>query len=209
MELGDEMRGVIRVAAAAALTLVIVGCSSSTDAKKDADSSGGGGTDPTASALRFAKSYQEAVNDNDWQHVCQMRTERYRHGTVKQCVADNEEPATPTPSETETSEFPPLVRADGSTVRPKPKPTASGPERAELGPIKASGAKAVPAFGDHPAGTGVMVEWTYTWPDESGVSKYVLRLVRHGDTWLVDQWEEVADSDEAHGDPVGDALMRS
>ncbi|GDY80686.1 hypothetical protein SAV31267_101710 [Streptomyces avermitilis] len=42
-----------------------------------------------------------------------------------------------------------------------------------------------------------------------GVSKDVLRVVRHGDKWLVDQMEEVADSDEAHGDPVGDALMRS
>ncbi|CAM5511463.1 hypothetical protein STENM223S_03121 [Streptomyces tendae] len=203
------MRGVIRVAAAAASTLVIVGCSSNADATKAPGSSGGDGTDSAASALRFAESYQEAVNDRDWQHACQMRTERYRYGTVKQCVADNEEPATPTPSETETSDFPPLVRADGSTVQPKHKPTTSGPDRAELGPIKASGAKAVPAFGDHPAGTGVMVEWTYTWPAESGVSKYVLRLVRHGDTWLVDQREEVADSDEAHGDPVRDALMRS
>ncbi|MET7913928.1 hypothetical protein ABZU45_42205 [Streptomyces avermitilis] len=203
------MRGTIRVAAAAALTLVIVGCSSNADAKKDTGMNGGGGTDPTASALKFAKSYQEAVNNRDWQHVCQMRTERYRHGTVKQCVADNKEPAAPTPSESETSAPPPLVRADGSTVPPKQKPTASGPDRAQLGPIKASGAKAVPAFGDHPAGTGVMVEWTYTWPNESGVSKDVLRLVRHGDKWLVDQMEEVADSDEAHGDPVGDALMRS
>ncbi len=54
-----------------------------------------------------------------------------------------------------------------------------------------------------------MVEYTYTWPDESGVSKHVLRLVRQGDKWLVDQLEDVADSDEAHGDPVEDALMRS
>ncbi|GGS25168.1 hypothetical protein GCM10010284_67590 [Streptomyces rubiginosohelvolus] len=171
--------------------------------------SDGGGADPTASALKFAKSYQEAVNSLDWLQVCHMRTERYRHGTVKECVANNEEPVAPAPSESETSAPPPLVRADGSTVGPKEKPTASGPDRAQLGPIKASGAKAVPAFGDHPAGVGVMVEWTYTWPNESGVSKDVLRLVRHGDKWLVDQTEEVADSDEAHGDPVGDALMRS
>ncbi|MFE9404983.1 hypothetical protein ACFYNY_25130 [Streptomyces sp. NPDC006530] len=170
---------------------------------------GGGGTDQTASALQFAKSYQKALNDNDWQYVCQMRTEQYRHGTVKQCVADNHETAKPTASETEASAPPPLVRADGSTVPPKQKPTASGPDRAQLGPVKATGAKAVPAFGDHPAGTGVMVDYTYTWPKESGVEKDVLRLVRQDGKWLVDQMEEVADSDEAHGDPVGDALMKS
>ncbi len=170
---------------------------------------GGGGTDPTASASKFAKSYQEAVNDQDWQRVCRMRTEQYRHGTVKQCVADNDEPSEPTPSAAETSAPPPLVRADGSTVPPIQKPTDSGPDRAQLGPVKASGVKAVPAFGDHPAGTAVMVEWTYTWPKESGVDKDVLRLVRNDGKWLVDQMEEVADSDETHGDPVGDALMRS
>ncbi|WP_432158341.1 hypothetical protein [Streptomyces sp. bgisy153] len=202
------MRGVIRVAVAAAFTLVIVGCSSNAD-PKETRVNGGGDTDRTASALNFAKSYQEAVNDNDWPHVCRMRTERYRHGTVKQCVADHDEPSEPTPSEAETSAPPPLVRADGSTVPPVQKPTQSGPDRAQLGPVEATRAKAVPAFGDHPAGTGVMVEYTYTWPDESGVSKHVLRLVRQGDKWLVDQLEDVADSDEAHGDPVEDALMRS
>ncbi|MFK4071945.1 hypothetical protein [Streptomyces sp. NPDC029674] len=209
MDLGDGMRGAIRVAVAAAFTVVIVGCSSNADGKKETGRNDGGGTDSTASALKFAKFYQEAVNDDDWQRVCQMRTERYRDGTVKQCVADNAEPAEPTPAATEASDPPPLVRADGSTIPPKQEPTDSGPDRAQLGPVKVSGAKPVPAFGDHPAGTGVMVEWTYTWPNESGVSKDVLRLVRRGDKWLVDQMEEVADSDEAYGDPVRDALMRS
>ncbi|MFE0645025.1 hypothetical protein ACFW2Y_25945 [Streptomyces sp. NPDC058877] len=74
--------------------------------------------------------------------------------------------------------------------------------------MKASSPKPVPAFADHPAGVGVLVQYTYTWPTETGVSTYVLRLVPNGDQWLVDQAEEVADSDEAHGDPVRDALLR-
>ncbi|MEW2267667.1 hypothetical protein ACGF5T_34385 [Streptomyces sp. NPDC047853] len=210
MELGYDMRHAVRVAATAALAIIVAGCSSNVGGDKGTETKDGGGTDTIASVLKFAKTYQEADNDQDWQRVCQMRTDRYRDGTIQQCVAGfHVDAAEPTASVTEESDSPPLVRADGSTVPPRQTPTDSGPERAQLGPVKATGSKAVPPFGDHPAGTGVMVEYTYTWPDDSGVQKYVLRLVQQNGKWLVDQREEVADSDEAHGDPIRDALMRS
>ncbi|MFJ4980347.1 hypothetical protein ACIP6X_34375 [Streptomyces coeruleorubidus] len=210
MKLGDDMRHAVRTAATAALAIIVAGCSSNDGGDKRADANDGGGRDTTASALKFAKAYQEADNGQDWQRVCQMRTDRYRDGTIQQCVAGfHVDTAEPTPSVGAESDPPPLVRADGSTVAPRQTRTVSGPERAQLGPVKATGSKAVPPCGDHPAGMGVMVEYTYTWPDDSGVQKYVLRLVQQNGKWSVDQREEVADSDEAHGDPILDALMRS
>ncbi|CAM5455638.1 hypothetical protein SALBM311S_05339 [Streptomyces alboniger] len=76
------------------------------------------------------------------------------------------------------------------------------------GEVKASAPQSVPAIGDHPAGTGVRVEYTVTWPDSTTTSRKALRVVQQGDTWLVDQSEDIAESDEAHGNPVHDALMR-
>jgi hypothetical protein len=46
-----------------------------------------------------------------------------------------------------------------------------------------------------------------TWPD-STTSRKALRVVQQGDTWLVDQSEDIAELDEAHGNPVRDALTR-
>ncbi|BFO23126.1 hypothetical protein SHKM778_95140 (plasmid) [Streptomyces sp. KM77-8] len=82
------------------------------------------------------------------------------------------------------------------------------PGPGEDGEVKASAPQSVPAIGDHPAGTGVLVEYTVTWPDSTTASRKAVRVVQQGDTWLVDQSEDIAESDEAHGNPVRDALMR-
>ncbi|WP_405548095.1 hypothetical protein OG478_53095 (plasmid) [Streptomyces phaeochromogenes] len=202
------MRRGATAAAVAGIAVLVAGCASGAGTEKGA-SGDGGASDTTAAAVQVARTYQSAVNGDDWTKACGLRTERYRHGSVKECVADNA-PKTPSPepSPTESDEFPPLRRADGSVVRPKPKPSASGPDRAETGEVKASAPQSVPAIGDHPAGTGVRVEYTVTWPNSTTTSRKALRVVQQGDTWLVDQSEDIAESDEAHGNPVHDALMR-
>lgn len=202
------MKRVVTIAAAAAVTVLAAGCSSQNEGEKGA-SGNGGGTDTTAAAVQTAQTYQSAVNGDDWAKACSLRTERYRHGSVKECVTDNApKTESPEPSPTESDEFPPLRRADGSVVSGKPKPSATGPDKAETGTVKASGPESVPAIGDHPAGTGVLVEYTVTWPDSTTTSRKAVRVVQQGDTWLVDQSEDIAESDEAHGNPVRDALTR-
>ncbi|GGY06659.1 hypothetical protein [Streptomyces minutiscleroticus] len=201
------MRRVVTAMAGGAAVLAIAGCSSSeegTNRSQDISALPKAGV----SAAAFARTYQEAVNAQQWQRVCQMRTERYRHGTISACVEDHTDTtpsATPSPSE---STDPPLRRADGSIVPPKSTPSESGPDRANTGPVKTGQQVAVPAIGEHPAGTGVGVEYTVTWPDSTTTTKKALRLVKQGDEWLVDQSEEIAASDEAHGNPVRDALLR-
>ncbi|MFD7614101.1 hypothetical protein [Streptomyces sp. NPDC059828] len=202
------MKRAVTVAAVAAAVLV-AGCSSKDDGEKGS-TGGGSAADATKAAVLAAQKYQNAVNDEDWATACGLRTERYRHGSVKECVANNEPKATspePTPTDSE-SEFPPLRRADGSVVPGKSTPSASGPDRAETGEVKASAPQDVPAAGDHPAGTGVRVEYTVTWPDSTTTSRKALRVVRQGDAWLIDQSEDIAESDETHGNPVRDALTR-
>ncbi|MGP4001349.1 hypothetical protein [Streptomyces sp. 8N706] len=201
------MRRAVTAVAVAAVVFVIAGCSSNAEGKKN-PGAGGNGVKTQASAKEFARTYQEALNDQDWRRACQMRTERYRHGTVHTCVNDNTE-ATPTasPSPSESS-GPPLRRADGSIIPPRKTPSASGPDRAKTSRAKAGGAVTVPAIGDRPAGTGVRVEYTLIWPNSTTTTKKALRLVKQGSGWLVDQAEEIFTSDEAHGNPVRDALMR-
>jgi outer membrane murein-binding lipoprotein Lpp len=202
-----KLKRAVTAAAVAVAALVIAGCSSDTGKTKNPGSQSSG--DTAAAAVKFAQTYQETVNDQDWQRACQMRTERYRHGTVQQCVTDNTETetASPSPSPSEST-VPPLRRADGSVVQPKRTPTASGPDRAETGAVTASGPVSVAAIGEHPAGTGVLVEYKVVWPDSTTTSRRALRVVKDGDQWLVDQAEDIAASDDAHGNPVRDALMR-
>ncbi|MFG2030324.1 hypothetical protein [Streptomyces sp. NPDC048825] len=201
------MKRAVTATTAAAVLLAIAGCSSDTEEKKESGAANKGGATTQASAEEFARTYQEAVNDENWQRVCQMRTERYRYGTVQSCVDDNTE-TTPTaaPSLSETSD-PPLRRADGSVIPTRAAPSASGPERAATGRFEAGDVVTVPAIGDHPAGTGVGVEYTVTWPDSTTTTKEALRMVKQGGEWFVDQAEEIHASDEAHGNPVRDALM--
>jgi hypothetical protein len=64
----------------------------------------------------------------------------------------------------------------------------------------------VPASEDHPAGYGVLVTYTVTWPDSTSTARRALRLVAEGDAWRVDQREDVQDGDMGRGDPVTAAL---
>ncbi|MFK0142618.1 hypothetical protein [Streptomyces murinus] len=68
--------------------------------------------------------------------------------------------------------------------------------------------QSVPVIGDHLAGTGVLVKYRVTWPDSTTTSRKALRVVRQGDMWLVDRYEDIAESDDAHGNPVRGALTR-
>ncbi|WP_432158042.1 hypothetical protein [Streptomyces sp. bgisy153] len=203
------MKRALSIAAAAAVAVLAAGCSSQDKGGTEKNESGGSGADGRAAAVQTARIYQSAVNSDDWAKACGLRTERYRHGSVKECVADNApKTQSPEPTPTESDEFPPLRRADGSVVPGKSTPSATGPDRAKTGTVKASTPQSVPAIGDHPAGTGVLVEYSVTWPDSTTTSRKALRVVRQGDTWLVDQSEDIAASDDAHGNPVRDALMR-
>jgi len=196
------------VTAAVAAAVLVAGCSSKDEGEKG-KTSGGSTADATKAVVLVAQKYQTAVNDQNWATACGLRTERYRHGSVKECVANNQpETKSPEPTPTESDEFPPLRRADGSIVPGKSTPSASGPDRAKTGKVKASAPEDVPAIGDHPAGMGVLVEYTVTWPDSTTTTRRALRVVQQGDAWLVDQAEDIAESDEAHGDPVRDALTR-
>ncbi|MBQ0890846.1 hypothetical protein KBZ94_39020 [Streptomyces sp. RM72] len=189
--------------------LALTGCSDNGDdaGKDDATPT----KDPTAAAVAVAKEYQEAANRLDWRRACELSTKALRRGTVDQCAARNVGPETATPSapasESPTATFSPPTYADGSTPEPIESMSASGPERAETGAVAVQGDPVkVPASEDHPAGYGVLVTYTVTWPDDTSTDRRALRLVAEGDTWRVDQHEDVQDGDMGHGDPVTAAL---
>ncbi|MEV0982646.1 hypothetical protein [Streptomyces sp. NPDC049915] len=140
-----------------------------------------------------------------------MRTEQFRHGSVHECVTDNKAPASPSPSPspTESDAFPPLKRADGSTIPPKQTPSDSGPDQTETGTVTAGSPVSVPATGEHPAGTGVLIQFKVVQPDSTTTVRSALRVVRENNQWLVDQAEDIDEADDAHGNPVHDALMRN
>ncbi|MFF0052590.1 hypothetical protein [Streptomyces sp. NPDC005498] len=170
--------------------------------------------DPAAAAVAVARDYQKAANALDWRRACELSTAALRRGTVDQCAARNigPETATPTPSapasESPTASVSPPTYADGSTPDALPsKSTAPGPDRASTGPVTAQGAPVkVPASAGHPAGYGVLLTYTVTWPDDTSTARKALRLVEEGGTWRVDQREDVQDGDMGHGDPATAAL---
>ncbi|MEW1551511.1 hypothetical protein [Streptomyces tsukubensis] len=199
-------------AAAAVLLAVVTGCSSDGgDGGKGPDrSTEKTAENPVEDILAAARSYQEAANARDWRAVCELRTERFRDGTVQQCAARNTPPAKPaTPSpEASSPSFEPPRYADGSTPEPRAKPSTGGPEYAETGPVTAAAPDVVqvPAAEDHPAGWGALVSYTVTWPGKpSTTSLRALRLVDEGG-WKVDQQEDVQDGDMGRGSPVLAAL---
>lgn len=190
-----------------ALGLALTGCSGETkkdDPKKEAD--------PAAAALAVAREYQQATNRLDWRKACELSTAALRRGTVAECAERNIGPATATPSapasESPSPSVSPPTYADGSTMQPRESKTpAPGPDRASTGPVTAEGAPVkVPAFEDHPAGYGVLLSYTVTWPDDTSTSRKAVRLVEEGGAWKVDQREDVQTGDMGHGDPVRDAL---
>ncbi|MFD4020658.1 hypothetical protein [Streptomyces sindenensis] len=193
-----------------AAALLAAGCSSGGAEEKPAD--------PTAAVAAAARSYQEAQNAEDWRTVCKLRSERLRFGTVEECVEDNA-PSTPTPSPSPSpteargatpspSDEPPRY-ADGSTPQPRATRTTGGPDRADLGPVKAktSDVVEVPAGAKHPGGYGALVAYTVQWPGKPlTTSLRALRLIKESGAWVVDQTEDVSDADVAHGAPVLTAL---
>ncbi|MFG3041857.1 hypothetical protein ACGFYZ_33650 [Streptomyces sp. NPDC048330] len=184
--------------------LALTGCGGNADdAKQD---------DPAAAALAVARDYQSASLARDWRRACELSTVRLRRGTVQECAARNIGPtpaatATPTASPSPTETFDPPTYADGSTMKPRPKPTTSGPDRASIGPVTPEGQPIeIAAYGDHPAGYGVMFSYTVTWPSETTIARTTVRIVQESGAWRVDQHEDVQDSDMAHGDPIRDTL---
>ncbi|MEV6332252.1 hypothetical protein [Streptomyces sp. NPDC051909] len=191
--------------------LALTGCSDTADDPKKKETA-----DPAAAVLAVARDYQQAANADDWRRACELSTTRLRRGTVEQCATrlTRAPSATPTtnPSSTPSpsaSTYDPPTYADGSTMEPFPtRPTPSGPERASTGPVKTEGAPVdVPASGKHPAGIGVLLSYTVTWPTETSTVRTALRVVKEAGVWRVDQSEDVQDGDAAHGDPIRDALV--
>ncbi|MEW2310656.1 hypothetical protein AB0918_18780 [Streptomyces sp. NPDC006864] len=158
-----------------------------------------------AAVVAAARDHQAAALEPDWTRACGLRTERLRRGSVKDCADRNT-----APTAAKESAVPPTggpVYDDGSTALPQPSRTP-GPDRADTGPVRSEGDPvAVPAQGDHPAGYGVLLSYTVTWPGKpASISRRAVRVVREGDAWRVDQYETVQPSDMAHSDPVRDAL---
>ncbi|MFE4497114.1 hypothetical protein ACFRKD_32180 [Streptomyces niveus] len=181
--------------------LLASGCSSGTDGKAEDDLR----DDPTAAVLKTARSYQEADNREDWPAACEMSSARLRGGTVQECAdrhAPGDEPSSDSPT------FEPPTYADGSTPQPRASRTSAGPERADIGAASASDVVDVPATGEHPAGYGVLVTYTYQWPDkEPETVRRALRVVDEGaGAWVVDQHEDIQDGDTGRGSPVRAAL---
>ncbi|MGW2227457.1 hypothetical protein [Streptomyces formicae] len=183
--------------------LALAGCSSSSEDK----AGGKKPADPTEAVLKVARSYQEAKNRQDWRDWCAMSSPRLRGGTVAACVTENT-PSSPSATPEEPSPtFSPPTYADGSTPKPRTRPSSSGPERADTGPVTASDVVTVPAAEDHPAGYGVLITYTVKWPGkEATTTRRALRLVDDGGAWLVDQHEDVQEGDMGHGSPVRTAL---
>ncbi|MFF6835272.1 hypothetical protein ACFY84_25935 [Streptomyces sp. NPDC012438] len=185
--------------------LTLTGCGESTDDAKKQDG-------PAGAVLAVAIEHQRAANALDWKRVCELRTVRMRRGTVEECAARNIGPApTNTPSASAsaspTETFDPPRYADGSTVPPLPKPTMTGPDRASLGPVTPEGPPIeISAYGDHPAGYGVLLTYTVTWPDETSTARKSVRVIQEEGEWRVDQREDVGDKAMAHGDPIRDTL---
>lgn len=192
-----------------AVGLALAGCSG--DGSKDNDAGGEVTKDPAAAALAVAKEYQQAANALDWRRACELSTAALRRGSVDQCAARNIGAATATPSapasESPTATVSPPTYADGSTPNALPSKTPTGPDRASTGPVTAQGKPVkVPAAGDHPAGYGVLLTYTVTWPDDSSTSRKAVRVVEEGGAWRVDQREDVQEGDMGHGDPITAAL---
>ncbi|MEU6467490.1 hypothetical protein [Streptomyces sp. NPDC046976] len=188
----------------AAGMFALAGCSSS------ADHNSPKGT-PDDTLVKVATRYQVAANSLDWRTACTLSTPGLRGGTVAQCAARNLPASSAGPSSRPTASpsAEPLRYADGSTPEPVESSTPTGPARGKTGPVRASDVISVPEDEDHPAGYGVLVTFTVTWPEQSPTTeRRALRLVRDGGAWLIDQHEDVQDGDMGHGSPVRAALTR-
>ncbi|MEV4506052.1 hypothetical protein [Streptomyces klenkii] len=161
-------RRTLELGAMVAVAALSAGCSSDRpDSKPDVE----GG--PAAAVTKAAVAYQDAVNARQWRRVCELRAPSLREGSVEECAKREEADDAPPPTH--------------STASPS---SAPGPERASTGPVKAELSAEVPAIGAHPAGQGVLLSYTYTWPNETGIERWALRLVQQDGAWLVEQVED-------------------
>lgn len=144
---------------------------------------------PAPALYAAARTYQNAAARGDWHTACTTSSARLQRGSLARCVASHPS-ATPAPAPTAdptpTAELPRY--ADGSTPAPRETHAANGPDRADVGPVRAAGAIPVPATGDHPAGYAVLVTYSVRWPGKAPTTtRRALRLVRDADEWHVDQ----------------------
>ncbi|WP_116209295.1 hypothetical protein [Streptomyces olivoreticuli] len=191
------MKRIMTTVVTAAALLTVAGCSSQEDTRGNAASP----ADRSKAVMAVAVTYQQAMMDHDWTHVCQMQTSQQRFGrTVQECVAAYSPHHSAAPSE-----------SPDAIASPAPESTVTATSNAadSLGPVTAEPPIDVPGNSEHPAGTGVMVMFTAEGTESSRTYRYALRLVRSGGTWQVDQRETVFDSDIAHGDPVRTALGKT
>ncbi|QLE72843.1 hypothetical protein FGW37_15730 [Streptomyces rectiverticillatus] len=191
-------RRVAAVAAtAAAAVLVVTGCSSSSKGKegdKPGEKPGSAGERQAqeyreaakkdrAKMLEVAVAYQKARSLHDGDVSCRMLTEQgrsLRGSSHEACV-----------------KF--LKPLDGDVRK-----TVEAASFSVTGdPVD------VPPIGDHPAGTGVMVTEESKPDGHTSYQRTALRMVKVKGTWLVDQDEDVQDSEMRHSSPVFSALMRS
>ncbi|MGW2599514.1 hypothetical protein [Streptomyces klenkii] len=155
-------------ALAVVTALLAVGCSGEHSDEKPDVAEG-----PAAAVAKAALAYQDAVNARQWRRVCELRAPSLREGSVEECTKSEE-----------ADDAPPPTHASAS-------PSSSrGPERASTGPVKVELSAEVPAIGAHPAGQGVILSYTYTWPNETGIERWALRLVQQDGRWLVEQVED-------------------
>ncbi|MFF7726026.1 hypothetical protein [Streptomyces sp. NPDC008001] len=187
------------VAAVTASVLLVAGCSSSSDGGKDGAKPGAKKTESAADRqareyreaaakdrakmLEVAVAYQKATALHDGETSCRMMTEEGRglHGSSHEaCV-----------------KFLMPLDADVRKTVEEASFSVTGD------PVD------VPSIGDHPAGTGVMVTEQSKPDGHTSYHRTALRMVKVQGTWLVDQDEDVYDSEMKHSNPVFSALMRS
>ncbi|WP_326683071.1 hypothetical protein [Streptomyces sp. NBC_01237] len=179
--------------------LLTTGCTTADDTARAPE------TEPYA----VARTYQEAKTRGDWPTACALTSGRLRGGSVAACVAAHAPAPAPEPSALPSAGAEPPTYADGSTPAPRRTRTTGGPDRADTGPVSASGAVDLPATAEHPPGIGVLITYTVQWPGKDRTTAYrALRLVQEGDGWTVDQQATVHPGDTGHGSPLRAALGR-
>ncbi|MBT2384055.1 hypothetical protein [Streptomyces sp. ISL-11] len=185
------------MAVAAASVLMVAGCSSSSGGKegdkpgekprsageRQAQEYRDAAKKDRAKMLEVAVAYQKADGLHDGEAACRLMTEAGRHGSdasLESCV-----------------KFYMPLKPDARESEEKSSYSVTGD------PVE------VPPIGDHQAGTGVMVTRQYLLEGRTKYYRTALRMVKVRGAWLVDQEEEIYDSEMKHSSPVFSALMRS
>ncbi|MEV7659897.1 hypothetical protein AB0O39_37780 [Streptomyces anulatus] len=175
------MSSQLRTAGLVAAVLLAAGC-----AADDQDVTGTEQGPPPA-LYETARTYQEAAARGDWHTACAATSTRKQGGSLARCLDSHPAPGPGATADSSPPADPPRY-ADGSTPVPRERRTTGGPDRADTGPVSATGAQPVAASGDHPAGYAVLVAYSVQWPGKAATStRRALRLVQEGGQWRVDQ----------------------